>query len=182
MNPPNGFLNQYVGFYGRGTFSQSAGINSESDVFLGYHTGSSGTYELIGGSISTWNSQYVGHAGTGTFSQSGGTNTVGGSLYLGYTSGAKGTYNLSGGSLTATGPIVLASASSSTGELKVAKAAYVEVGGLTINSGGGRSTKVSLELDANGPSLIRTMGAATLAARWRSIGVSSGPARATSSR
>jgi hypothetical protein len=88
---------------------------------------------------------------------------VGGSLVSGSDSGARGILNLTGGSLTATGPIILASAASSTAEMTVAKSAYVQVGGLTINSGGGRSTKVTMEMDANGHSLIRTTGAATLA-------------------
>jgi MYXO-CTERM domain-containing protein len=177
----------YVGNQARGSILQSGGtMTVGGSLTLGYTTGSSGTYTLSGGSLGATN-QYVGDSGIGTFNQSGGTNTVGGSLYVGYQNGASGTYNLSGGvmavggsvslggtisrgllnitggSLTASGPIVLASAASSTGELKVAKAAYVEVGGLTINSGSGRSTKVAMELDANGNSLIRTTGAATLA-------------------
>jgi hypothetical protein len=88
---------------------------------------------------------------------------VGGSLYLGYNAGARGTYNLTGGSLTATGPIVMAGGSASTSQLYVAKAATVQAGGLTINSGSGRSTQVKMELDANGHSLIGTTGAVSLA-------------------
>ncbi len=121
---------------------------------------------VTAGKLTIGNALHLGSASgaRGTASISGGMMAVSGSVALGGGGGgAVGLLTLTGGSLTATGPIVLASASSSTGELKVARAAYVEVGGLTINSGGGRSTKVSMELDANGPSLIRTTGAATLA-------------------
>ncbi len=121
---------------------------------------------VTAGKLTIGNALHLGSASgaRGTASISGGMMAVSGSLALGGGgSGAVGLLTLTGGSLTATGPIVLASGASSTGELKVAKPAYVEVGGLTINSGGGRSTKVLMELDANGPSLIRTTGAATLA-------------------
>ncbi len=121
---------------------------------------------VTAGKLTIGNALHLGSASgaRGTASISGGLMAISGSLALGGGGGgAVGLLTLTGGSLTATGPIVLASAASSTGELKVARAAYVEVGGLTINSGGGRSTKVSMELDANGPSLIRTTGAATLA-------------------
>jgi len=45
----------------------------------------------------------------------------------------------------------------------VAKDAYVQAGGLTLYSGYGRSAKVSMEIDANGHSLIQTTGSASLA-------------------
>jgi hypothetical protein len=82
---------------------------------------------------------------------------------LGHYDDAQGLLNITGGSLVAGGPIVLASGTLSTAELKVSKDAYVQVEGLTINSGDGRSTQVKMELDANGNSLIQTTGDSTLA-------------------
>ncbi len=155
---------QNVGLIGTGTFNQSGGTNAVGgSLYLGWYPESNGTYDLSGGSLSS-SFQNVGYHAMGSFSQSGGTNTAK-KIWVGYGDGSSGTYNLRGGSLTASGPMVLAFGELSAAELKVAKAAdvYVEVGGLTINSGGGRSTKVSMEMDANGPSLIRTTGAATLA-------------------
>jgi C1A family cysteine protease len=153
----------YDGNQARGSIIQSGGTNTVGgSLYLGYNAGSSGTYTLSGGSLRAAY-QYAGYSGSGIFNQSGGTNTVGGSLYLGYNAGARGTYNLTGGSLTVTGQIILASAASGTAELYVAKAATVQAGGLTINSGSGRSTQVKMELDANGHSLIGTTGAVSLA-------------------
>jgi hypothetical protein len=83
-------------------------------------------------------------------------------LILGNASGARGTATLTGGSLTAGGAIVLASASSSTGVLKVSKDAYVQVGGLTINTGGGRSSKLGVEIASDAHSLIHTTAASSL--------------------
>ncbi len=88
--------------------------------------------------------------------------TVADGLVLGNAAGARGTASLTGGSLVAGGPIVLASAGSSTGALKVGKDAYVQVGGLTVNTGSGRSTKVHLEVASDGQSLIHTTDVSTL--------------------
>jgi hypothetical protein len=83
-------------------------------------------------------------------------------LILGNATGAKGTANLTGGSLTAGGAIVLASASSSTGVLKVSKDAFVQVSGLTINTGGGRFTKLGVEVASDAHTLIHTTAASSL--------------------
>ena len=76
-------------------------------MYLGMNTGSTGNYQLSGGSLSS-GYQYVGYQGTGSFTQSGGNNSViwsgtgwnDGQLYLGYYSGSSGTYSLSNGQLT----------------------------------------------------------------------------------
>ena len=99
----------YVGYQGTGTINQTGGtLNAGSaaspGLFLGFYTGSSGTYNLSG-TTSVLNSpggEGIGGAGTGVFTQTGGTNnsgnlTIGGSqAFLG-----PGTYNLNGGSLVA---------------------------------------------------------------------------------
>ncbi|MGD0517537.1 MAG: hypothetical protein ABSA26_08385 [Thermoguttaceae bacterium] len=92
-------IQEYVGYWGTGNLTHSAGTNTLSTVYanlyLGYNTGVSGTYELSGtGQLST-PGESIGYSGTGTFNQSAGTNTVG-DIYLGYNSSGNGTYNLSG--------------------------------------------------------------------------------------
>ncbi|MBU4447770.1 MAG: autotransporter outer membrane beta-barrel domain-containing protein, partial [Proteobacteria bacterium] len=74
--------------------------SSVSGLYLGYYPGSSGTYNLSGGSLSA-PVETIGVlvGGLGVFNQSGGTNTVTDVLCLGYRDGSSGTYNLSGGSL-----------------------------------------------------------------------------------
>jgi hypothetical protein len=149
---------------GKATVSQL--YQEAGTLYVGNSAGGSAELAVTAGKLTIANALHLGSASgaRGTASISGGVMALGGSVALGGGGGgAKGLLNITGGSLTATGPIVLASAASSTGELTVAKNAYVQVGGLTINSGGGRSTKVSMEFDANGHSLIRTTGAATLA-------------------
>lgn len=98
-----------IGESGIGTVNQTAGtfatlIDRDSGIWLGYNTGSQGTYNLSGTGQVSAASEYVGYSGTGTFNHSAGTNTVtnGASLYLGYNFGSSGTYNLCGtGKLTA---------------------------------------------------------------------------------
>ena len=89
--------NQYIGNSGTGIFTQSGGTNAvgSGNLYLGYNTGDSGTYNLSAGTLTVANRLYVGYSGTGTFTQSGGTSTTGWS-YLGFNSGSSGTYNLSG--------------------------------------------------------------------------------------
>ncbi len=91
---------------GNGTFTQSGGINIISDpnvvpnrLYIGETLGTSGTYNLTGGLLSTPENEYVGCRGVGTFNQSGGTNSIGYNFYLGFYPGSSGTYNLSGGLL-----------------------------------------------------------------------------------
>jgi len=91
---------QFVGYGGTGTFTQTGGTNTVgSDLYVGHELGSSGTYELSGGTLSLpaiicW--ETVGQRGTGTFTQTGGTNDTPGGLHIGLFSGGNGTYELSG--------------------------------------------------------------------------------------
>jgi T5SS/PEP-CTERM-associated repeat protein len=89
---------------GRGTLTQSAGTittSAGSDLYLGLGAGSTGVYNLSGGSLNANLSTVVGSFGTATFNHSGGSHTlfaeaIGGALLVGYQSGSNGTYNLSG--------------------------------------------------------------------------------------
>ena len=91
---------EYVGYSGTGTFTQTGGINTISFYFyLGYNSGSTGTYNLSGTGQLSAATEYIGYYGTGTFTQTGGTNSISSSfggnyLYLGYNTDSSGTYNL----------------------------------------------------------------------------------------
>jgi fibronectin-binding autotransporter adhesin len=106
----------YVGYAGTGTFLQTGGTSgNKSSLYLGYNTGSSGTYSFNGSGLlsASGAGETIGYSGTGTFLQTGGTNSAytnnGTSiaLYLGYNNGSSGTYSLSGsGLLSATGETI----------------------------------------------------------------------------
>ncbi|HEV2971098.1 MAG TPA: hypothetical protein VGY55_14085 [Pirellulales bacterium] len=79
-------------------FTQSGGTNSTSLVIVSQGSGSSGTYNLHGGTL-TAGLELVGSHGTGTFNQDGGANnpsqlSVGSEAFT-----SAGAYNLSGGTL-----------------------------------------------------------------------------------
>ncbi len=62
-----------IGYYGTGTFNQSGGTNGQWGVDLGDKTGSNGTYNLTGGTLSVgWGSIFKG-SGTAAFNFGGGT-------------------------------------------------------------------------------------------------------------
>ena len=93
---------EYLGYAGTGSFTQSDGTNNVSwGLYLGYGSGSSGTYSLNGGGLTLFSGAnlYVGYSGTGSFTQSDGNNNLSWGLYLGYNPGSNGTYSLSGGQL-----------------------------------------------------------------------------------
>jgi hypothetical protein len=101
---------EFIGYAGTGTFTQSSGTNTVTGIvsynpgFLlgGAYAGSSGTYNLEGGSLSAPIEHIGYYVGAGVFTQRGGTNTVDQDLILVESPDASGTYNLSGsGSLSA---------------------------------------------------------------------------------
>jgi hypothetical protein len=97
---------EYIGYMGTGSFTQSGGsshtISGGKSLYLGYLTGSSGSYTLSNtGTLAVSGPQYVGYDGMGTFTQSGGSNGTGAqNLNVGFNAGSTGTYTLSGGTLT----------------------------------------------------------------------------------
>ncbi len=130
---------QYVGSTGTGVFTQTGGTNSISSyLYLGYNSGSTGTYNLSGTGPLSASIQYIGRSGTGTFIQTGGTNTISSNLYLGFNSGSSGTYNLNSGTL------ILKSLSKGSG------AAAFNFGGGTIQASGSFSTSLPMTLTGDG--------------------------------
>lgn len=100
--------NETIGNSGTGSFTQAEGTNSVSNnLNIGLNTGSSGTYNLSGGNLSTQFAN-VCWSGDGVFNHSGGSFnvTAGAGLQVGFGDG-NGMYNLSGtGSLTATNELI----------------------------------------------------------------------------
>ena len=93
-------------YYGRGSFSQSAGSHAPSTLLLGFDAAATGFYSLTGGSLSP-NSLAIAYNGTGSFTQSAGSNSIATSLTVGSSTGGNGSYSLSGtGSLNAADQII----------------------------------------------------------------------------
>ena len=103
--------NQYVGYDGTGTVTQTTGDSycsygySDYDLYLGYSNTGTGIYTMSGGNFYAGD-EWIGRYGTGTFTQSAGTNYVSASgssttdhMYIGYASSnysGNGSYRLSG--------------------------------------------------------------------------------------
>ena len=88
----------YVGESGAGVLSQTGGTSSQGNIYLGYFSGSAGTYNLGGSAVLSATNEFVGCSGTATFAQTGGFNSVG---FLGI--GKLGSYQYSGGTLQVIG-------------------------------------------------------------------------------
>ena len=150
---------------------------------LGYYAGSSGTYNLSGGTLNmavtpSLGQEYVGYGGAGTLVQSGGVNNAL-EIYLGYQAGSTGTYQLSGGTVTAdqtdnngtftqTGGTASLGAVTGTGEISVGNVlgssatmtvssimqdavTILSTGGLTITANSAATNTLNaLTIDGNG--------------------------------
>jgi len=94
------YTNEYIGTTAAGgILNQSSSTNTlTTNLYLGQNAGSSGTYNLSGGSLSA-NGACIGFYGNGDFTQSAGSNTISQRLFVGTLSGSSGSYTLSGGSL-----------------------------------------------------------------------------------
>lgn len=100
------FVFMNVGQDTAGVVNQSAGTcaltGSANASALGVSSGSSGVYNLDGGTLSSVRTVVIGNLGTGVFTQSGGSFTSP-DLLLGSQSGGTGAYRLNGGTLTVSG-------------------------------------------------------------------------------
>jgi hypothetical protein len=90
----------YVGYNGNGKFFQTGGTNTATNLYLGFNSGSNGTYDLSRDGRLSAAAAYIGYNGTGTFTQTGGSNTVTKTLTLAVNPGSSGTYNFRGGTLS----------------------------------------------------------------------------------
>jgi autotransporter-associated beta strand protein len=138
---------EYVGYSGSGTLTQTGGTNTVTPdnlgdgLYLGFNSGSAGTYVLSGSGQLSAQNEYVGYSGVGTFSQSGGFNNISGyfttPLYLGYSLSGSGKYTLGGGSLSATAEYVGYAGNGAflqSGGLNSTQAEYVGYSPLSVSS------------------------------------------------
>ena len=153
---------ELVGYYGTGVFNQYGGTNTAggSGLAVGGYSGSLGTYNLSGGSLSAPIELMGDWSGTGSFVQTGGTNTTG-NLILGYGYGiwssATGSYSLSNGSLSAASQMI-----GDTGPATFTQTGGTNTGNLRFAVNGSSSGTY----DLNGGVLITsslTMGSGTTA-------------------
>ncbi len=142
----------YVGYFAAGILTQSGGSVATGNLAIAAQPGSTGTFTLTGGTLSTTGTVQVGRVGVGTFNQSGGTFTTGGNpLNLGQLSGygGSGTVHLSGGTMTV-GSVTAGNSPAqfyfNGGTLRPAagtatffqglSAAYVQAGGASVDTNG----------------------------------------------
>jgi len=156
---------------GTGTFNQSGGINLGYEVELGINTGTSGCYNLSGGSLFAPNQELIGESGLGVFTQTGGTNnaSAAGSLFrLGL--GGPGIYNLNGGLLILSS-LSLYSGSASfnfSGGTLMAGGAFLSNMPMTLGTSGGGATfdtagyAVTLSGSLSGPGSLTKVDSGTL--------------------
>lgn len=139
--------NLRVGQNGTGTFTQSGGtVTITGLAIIGNATGSTGTYNLTGGSLSAGGELWVGQNGTATFNQSAGTVSSANWFVIGRDNGGNGTYNLSGGTVnaaTAGGQTVLSSFTGGTSTLNVSGGTFNATHDLWVGEGGNGTLNVS---------------------------------------
>jgi hypothetical protein len=88
--------NEFIGYNGKGTYSQSGGSHDVYSLRVGTLSSSNGFYNLSGTGSLTSDYEFIGQYGTGTFTQTGGSHSISTDFYLGNFSSGSGTYNLSG--------------------------------------------------------------------------------------
>lgn len=88
-----------IGYGSPGSFLQSGGTHTVAGALtLGSSSGKSGSFNLSGGTLSSWGI-YVGNSGTGLFQQSAGSVSVTSTISIGVNTSGIGTMEISGGSL-----------------------------------------------------------------------------------
>jgi fibronectin-binding autotransporter adhesin len=127
-----------VGDAGTGTFAQGGGdLNLAAEgvtLDIGAQKGSSGQYNLSGGSLE--DGLIVGDAGTGVFNNTGGSHSVSGDEVLGNQSTGNGTYNNNGGDNTINGNLVVGAAGTGIYNLgNGTTGATLEVNGTGLSGG-----------------------------------------------
>jgi hypothetical protein len=145
---------QYVGYDGTGTFTQTDGENrcsygySNYDLHLGYSDTGVGAYTMSGGTLYAGD-EYIGRYGTGTFIQSGGVNHISATgsgttdhMYIGYSTSAHagtGTYRLSGtGQLAFDMPNAKLYVGYDSSSYGMGRFEWFRSGGITIGGGSGQ--------------------------------------------
>jgi hypothetical protein len=156
---------EYIGYSGIGTFKQTGGTNSiGSYLYLGYNSGSSGTYNLSGTGKLSADSEYIGCGGTGTFTQTGGMNTSS-YLWLGFS--GTGIFTQTGGTNTISSFLILGASSASssgtynlsgTGQLSADYETIGDSGTGTFTQDGGSNSASFVYLGSSGTGTFTQTG------------------------
>ena len=147
--------NVYVGDYGQGEFRQDGGsVDIAGDLILGNHSGSVGTYELNGGTLTVTGDVTI--KAQGCFKQDGGSVDIAGDLILANDSNSGGTYELNGGTLTVTGDVTI----KARGKIKLASGSTLVIQGKLIVDGGefeygGGTLNVAGTVEVNGDGALK---------------------------
>src|SRR5205823_159425 len=103
--------------------------NAAGVLYLGYNAGSTGSYNLGGGTLSMNSGvEYIGDQGMGNFTQTSGTNSNNLEI-IGTYAGSNGTYVQSGGSNNVSGAEIIGRDAGSAGT-------YIQSGGNNSSTGG----------------------------------------------
>lgn len=169
----------YVGSTGgeSGTLNINGGslTSAGSGILIGYAANSTGTWNMISGTVS--GDLQVGISGKGTAFISGGTHTVPTSIYIGYNATGNGSCTISGGSLDI-GQRLLLGRDGSTAKFEVngSSASTITIGDRYYTYSGSPVTLVS-RIDNGGISLIHVTGdyaggtgVATIDGTWTVVG------------
>ena len=141
-----------VGTQSTGQIDQSNGAVTANYLYVGSGAGSTGTYNLSGGSKLTANTLVVGSAGTGVFNQSSGLLVTSSIIFGQSSNNSSGTYNLSGGILNNSGDLILGSVPSSQGIFNLAGGTLTNSGNVVVGSASNSTGAVNL----NAGTLIAT--------------------------
>jgi autotransporter-associated beta strand protein len=126
--------NQYIGYSGTGTFTQSGGTNNNfSILLLAYNVGSYGEYDLSGNALLAGYPETIGGHGSGVFVQSGGTNSDSDDLNVG--SFGTGLYSLNGGFLSV-GAFLTVGDSSGSGAFTLSESGRISAKFEKVGGGG----------------------------------------------
>jgi hypothetical protein len=129
---------EFIGYSGTGTFTQSGNsvntltASAVGNMWIGYNAGSTGNYNLNGGTLSCASHEYVGWNGTGNFTQTGGANSAAIFVDVGVFGGSTGVYNQTGGSLNT---VSLYAGDLGNGAFSQSNAAATTVSGTTAGNG-----------------------------------------------
>lgn len=100
VSNPLVFSQEFIGYRGAGSFTQSGGTHTANSLSMAVLAGSTGVYHLSSGNLNLGSLSLTG-AGAATFNHSGGTNQVAGNVFLSAYGAGSAVYNLSGtGGLT----------------------------------------------------------------------------------
>ncbi len=139
---------EYIGNAGNGTYLQTGGVNTANITYIGYYTGSTGTYSISNGSLNVGTLHLAAQDGAGSLTVSGNASVNASILDLGGVSPSDGLYVNGGGVTIGTLALEFGSkhVSVSAGNLTISQVNVVGTGTYLLSLSGGSLTLPSLAL------------------------------------